>query len=46
MAGGVVKDFRLYECKICVVHTADESKVVVLRGMDYACLLFEKRTED
>lgn len=46
MAGGVVEDFRLYECKICVVHTADESKVVVLRGMDYACLLFEKRTED
>lgn len=46
MAGGVGKDFRLYECKICVVHTADESKVVVLRGMDYACLLFEKRTED
>ena len=46
MSGGVVKDFRLYECKIFVVHTAYESKVVVLRGMDYACLLFEKRTED
>ena len=46
MAGGVVKDFRLYECKIFVVHTADDGKVVVQRGMDYACLLFERRTEN
>ena len=33
MAGGVVKDFRLYECKNSVVHAADESKVVV-QGLD------------
>lgn len=46
MAGGVVKDFRLYECKIFVVHTADESKVVVQRGMDYACLFVKRRTEN
>lgn len=26
-------DIRLYECKNCVVHAADESKVVVL-GLD------------
>lgn len=25
----VGKDIRLYECKNCVVHVADESKVVV-----------------
>ena len=29
----VSKDIRLYECKNCVVHTADESKVVV-QGLD------------
>ena len=29
----VGKDIRLYECKNCVVHTADESKVVV-QGLD------------
>ena len=31
MAGNakVGKDIRLYECKNCVVHAADESKVVV-----------------
>ena len=29
MAGGVGRDIRLYECKNCVVHAADESKVVV-----------------
>ncbi len=27
------KNIRLYECKNCVVHLADESKVVVL-GLD------------
>ena len=27
------KDIRLYECKNCVVHAADESKVVV-QGLD------------
>ena len=26
-------DIRLYECKNCVVHAADESKVVV-QGLD------------
>ena len=29
----VGKDIRLYECKDCVVHAADESKVVV-QGLD------------
>ena len=29
----VDKDIRLYECKNCVVHAADESKVVV-QGLD------------
>ena len=29
----VSKDIRLYECKNCVVHAADESKVVV-QGLD------------
>ena len=29
----VSKDIRLYECKNCVVHAADESKVVV-RGLN------------
>ena len=29
----VGKDIRLYECKNCVVHAADESKVVV-QGFD------------
>ena len=29
----VGNDIRLYECKNCVVHTADESKVVV-QGLD------------
>ena len=29
----VGKDIRLYECKNCVVHAADESKVVV-QGLD------------
>ena len=29
----VAKDIRLYECKNCVVHAADESKVVV-QGLD------------
>ena len=29
----VGKDIQLYECKNCVVHAADESKVVVL-GLD------------
>ena len=35
MAGNakVGKDIRLYECKNCVVHAADESKVVV-QGLD------------
>ena len=33
MAGGVGRDMRLYECKNCVVHAADESKVVV-QGLD------------
>ena len=35
MAGNakVGKDVRLYECKNCVVHAADESKVVV-QGLD------------
>ena len=33
MTGGVGKDIRLYECKNCVVHAADESKVVV-QGLD------------
>lgn len=29
----VGKDIRLYDCKNCVVHAADESKVVV-QGLD------------
>ena len=29
----VCKNIRLYECKNCVVHAADESKVVV-QGLD------------
>ena len=29
----VGKDIRLYDCKNCVVHTADETKVVV-QGLD------------
>ena len=29
----VGKDIRLYECKNCVVHAADESRVVV-QGLD------------
>ena len=29
----VGKDIRLYECKNCVVHAADESKVVI-QGLD------------
>ena len=29
----VGKDIRLYECKNCVVHAADEAKVVV-QGLD------------
>ena len=29
----VGKDIRLYDCKNCVVHTVDESKVVV-QGLD------------
>ena len=29
----VGKDIRLYECKNCVVHAADETKVVV-QGLD------------
>ena len=29
----VGKDIRLYECKYCMVHAADESKVVV-QGLD------------
>lgn len=29
----VGKDIRLYECKNCVVHAADESKLVV-KGLD------------
>lgn len=29
----VGNDIRLYECKNCVVHAADESKVVV-QGLD------------
>ena len=29
----VSKDIRLYECKNCVVHAADESKVAV-QGLD------------
>ena len=29
----VGKDIRLYDCKNCVIHTADESKVVV-HGLD------------
>ena len=33
MAGSVGKDIRLYECKNCVVHAADESKVVI-QGLD------------
>ena len=33
MTGGVGKDIRLYECKNCVVHAADESKVVI-QGLD------------
>ena len=40
MAGGVGKDFRLYECKISVLHAADESKVVV-QGLD-GCIVAEK----
>ena len=31
----VGKDIRLYECKNCVVHAADESKVVVQGLEDY-----------
>ena len=57
-AGNAVvgKDIRLYECKNCVVHAADESKVVV-QGLDgwlycsreewtTACLLFEREAEN
>ena len=35
MAGNakVAKNIRLYECKNCVVHVVDDSKVVVL-GLD------------
>lgn len=29
----VGKDIRLYDCKNCVIHTADESKVVA-HGLD------------
>mgnify|MGYP000254414825 CR=1 FL=1 len=36
----VGKDIRLYECKNCVVHAADESKVVV-QGLD-GCIVAEK----
>jgi len=32
-AAKVGKDIRLYECKNCVVHAADERKVVV-QGLD------------
>lgn len=47
----VGKDIRLYECKNCVVHAADESKVVVLGNRSReewttACLLLERKTED
>ena len=50
----VGKDIRLYECKNCVVHAADESKVVI-QGLDgyrsreewtTTCLFFEGRTEN
>ena len=37
----VGKDFRLYGCKNCVVHVADESKVVV-QGLD-GYIVTEKR---
>lgn len=30
----VGKDIRLYDCKNCVVHADDESKVVVVQGLD------------
>lgn len=40
----VGKDIRLYECKNCVVHAADESKVVVL-GLD-GYIVAEKRSTD
>ena len=30
----VGKDIRLYDCKNCVIHAADESKVVVVQGLD------------
>ena len=51
----VGKDIRLYECKNCVVHAADESKVGSSRlGWLYrsreewttACLFFERGTEN
>ena len=37
----VGKDIRLYECKNCVVHAADESKVVV-QGLDSYIVVAEK----
>ena len=40
----VGKDIRLYECKNCVVHAADESKVVV-QGLD-GYIVAEKRSTD
>ena len=49
------KDIRLYECKNCVVHVDDESKVVVqdflwlYRSREEwttACLFIEGRTEN
>lgn len=33
MAGSVGRDIRQHKCKNCVVHAADESKVVV-QGLD------------
>lgn len=51
----VGKDIRLYECKNCVVHATDESKVVVQGLNGYivaekawtaACLLIKRRTEN
>ena len=38
----VGKDIRLYECKNCVVHAADESKVVVQDGSWQQLLLGHK----
>ena len=32
MNAKVGKDIRLYECKNCVVHAADESKLVVQKA--------------